>query len=107
MLLSHKSGTKVTLFLIYNKFICLFIQSFYYPPIVFRFFRQPCNPLSAEKSRPPRNRFCLCIGTTYRIQKHKYPYNLDSFMHCFNLKPANNLYYRHRKSITLTIYSGY
>ena len=38
MLLSHKSGTKVTLFLIYNKFICLFIQSFYYPPIVFRFF---------------------------------------------------------------------
>lgn len=74
MLLSHKSGTKVTLFLIYNKFICLFIQSFYYPPIVFRFFRQPCNPLSAEKSRPPRNRFCLCIGTTYRIQKHKYPY---------------------------------
>lgn len=37
MLLSHKSGTKVTLFLIYNKFICLFIQSFYYPPIVFRF----------------------------------------------------------------------
>lgn len=33
--------------------------------------------------------------------------HLDSFMHCFNLKPANNLYYRHRKSITLTIYSGY
>ena len=101
MLLSHKSGTKVTLFLIYNKFICLFIQSFYYPPIVFRFFRQPCNPLSAEKSRPPRNRYNISHTKT-QISIH-----LDSFMHCFNLKPANNLYYRHRKSITLTIYSGY